>query len=212
VCQNRDFWDQLVGDCLVLHALADLAGDEIADQVVGFRIGQDVAEIALPDAETAIGVEFLEECLAFLRRDLEDAARVWRMQETGERLLTAFEHFRVADADLLHFLGADPAVVQRGAPVWRALEHGEVTGGFRYLLDGLHAGRAGADNRDAFAFEVDLFARPAGGVEGLAFECLDPLDPSIVGADNGPMAVIRKRARKCSPFSIVTVQVRCSSS
>ena len=61
------FRDQLVGDLRVLHALADLPGDEIADRGVGFLVDQDVAEIAHPDAEARLGIELLPERLALLR-------------------------------------------------------------------------------------------------------------------------------------------------
>ncbi len=51
-----------------------------------------------------------------------------------------------------------------------------MAGGLGHFLDGLHAGRTGADDRDALALEADRFVRPAGGVAGLAAEGLDPLD------------------------------------
>ena len=43
-------------------------------------------------------------------------------------------------------------------------------------LDGLHAGGAGADHRNALAFEVDRFFRPARGVEGASLETVAALD------------------------------------
>ena len=69
-------------------------------------------------------------------------------------------------------------------------------GGLGHLLDGLHAGGAGADHRHALAREAHRLMRPAGGVEGLALEASRrPRSRGMVGADSGPIAVIRKRAR-----------------
>ena len=83
----------------------------------------------------------------------------------------------------------DLAVVQGRAPVGRALEHGQVAGGLGDLLDGLHAGGAGADHRDPFAGEAHRLMRPARGVVGLALEGLDALDARHgrrrQGADRG---------------------------
>ena len=64
-------------------------------------------------------------------------------------------------------------------------------------LDGLHAGRAGADHGDAFACEVNRLMRPARGVEGCVRAKLSrPSMRGRVGVESGPIAVIRKRARK----------------
>src|SRR5438045_5985074 len=57
--------DQLFGDHGVFNALADLARDEVGGQLVGLAIGQHVAEIAHPDAETRLSVELLPEGLPF---------------------------------------------------------------------------------------------------------------------------------------------------
>ena len=78
----------------ILRATKSLIGG------VGLAVGQHVAEVALPDAEAALGVELLEERLALLRRHLEGAARVGRVQEAGEGLLAALEHLGVAGLDL----------------------------------------------------------------------------------------------------------------
>src|SRR3546814_13690089 len=51
--------DQLVGDLRIPDALADLAGDEFADEGVRFLVDQNVAEIAHPDAETRFGIQLL---------------------------------------------------------------------------------------------------------------------------------------------------------
>src|SRR6185312_6155411 len=48
--------DQLVGHRGVLYALTDLARDEVGDKRVRLAVHQDIAEIALPDAEARLRV------------------------------------------------------------------------------------------------------------------------------------------------------------
>ena len=78
--------DQLLRHLRVLHALADLVRDEVADRGVGFLVGQDVAEIAHPDAEAGLAIELLPERLALLGRHLEGLARVGLVDEAARRL------------------------------------------------------------------------------------------------------------------------------
>ena len=75
--------DQLLRDSRILDALTDLARDEIRDQRIGLAVDQDVAEIALPDAEAGLTVELLEERLAFLGCHLERGARIGFMDEAA---------------------------------------------------------------------------------------------------------------------------------
>ena len=75
----------------------------------------------------------------------------------------------------LLFLGDRP-VMQRRAPVRRALEDGQLAGGLGDLLNGLYAGGAGADHGDALAFEADRPMRPGAGVVGLALEVVDAVN------------------------------------
>src|SRR6202035_2381782 len=168
--------DQLFRDGLVLDALADFSRDEIADGRIRISVDQDVPKIALPDAEAALAIEFFVERLALLVGHLERAARIGRMQEAGKRLLAAREHSRVSGLDRRLRLRSDLAVVQRRAPVRRALEYGEMADLARDGLDGLHAGRAGADHGDALTGEVDRLFRPARGVERASFETVAALD------------------------------------
>ena len=94
------------------------------------------------------------------------------MDEAGKGFLAAGEHIWVARLDLLLHLRIDLAVVQRRAPVGRALEHGEMADASGYGLDGLHARSAGADHGDSFAGEIDGFVRPSRGVEGFPPEAI----------------------------------------
>ncbi len=137
------------------------------------RFGQHVAEVALPHAEAGCRVLLLEECLALFRRHLEGAARVRRVDEAGEGFLAALEELGVVGLDPGLGLRVDRAVVQRLAPVRRALEYREVPRGLGHLGDGLHAGGAGADHRHALACEAHRLVRPRGGMERLALERVD---------------------------------------
>ena len=190
--------DQFVGDGLVLHALADLARDEIADRGIGLAIDQDVAEIALPDAEAALAVELFVKGLALRVGDLERAARVGRVDEAGKGLLAAREHLGIAGLDLLLRLGVDLAVVQRRAPVRRALEHGEMADLAGNGLDGLHAGGAGADHGDALAVKSTGSFGHRAVWKDVPLKASRPSMRGSVGVESGPIAVIRKRGREAA--------------
>ena len=168
--------DQLFRDGLVLDALADFSRDEIGDRRVRLAVDQDVLEVALPDAEAALAIEFFVERLALLVGDFERAARIGRVEEAGESFLAAREHLGIAGLDRRLRLGVDLAVMQRRAPVRRALEYGEMADFAGDGLDGLHAGGAGADHGDALALEVDRLFRPARGVERASLETVAALD------------------------------------
>ena len=98
------------------------------------------------------------------------------MDEAAVGLLAARKDLGIIGPDPVHLLLADLGVVQWRAPLGGALEHGQMAGGLGHLRDGLHAGRAGADHRDALAFEAHRFLRPVMGVAGLALECRDAGD------------------------------------
>src|SRR5207248_6698272 len=114
----------------------------------------DVAEIAHPDSEPGFAIELLPERLALLLCHLKGGARVGGMDEAAVGLLATLEDLGIIGPDTGHLLLADLGVVQWRAPLRGALEHGQVTGGFGHFGDGLDASRAGADHRDALAFEL----------------------------------------------------------
>jgi len=92
------------------------------------------------------------------------------MDEAAVGLLAAREDFGIVGPDPAHLLPADLGVVQWRAPLGSALEHGQMADGLGHFRDRLHAGRAGADHRDALALETNRFLRPVMGVAGLALE------------------------------------------
>ena len=118
--------DQLVRDLRVLHALADLLGDELADRGVGLLVGQDVAEIAHPDAEARLRIKLFPERLALLRRHVQRLAGIGLVDEPARRLAAVGVDLLVAGLDLLHLRLADLGIVQRRRPVRPALEDGEL--------------------------------------------------------------------------------------
>ena len=79
----------------------------------------------------------------------------------------------------------EPAVARGEAVVRRALEDGEVIGLRGDRRRGLDAARAGADEPDALAGEVDAIARPRCGEVDVTVEAIEPGD---VGRDRGRQA------------------------
>src|SRR5262249_40505936 len=106
--------------------------------------------------------------LTLLRGHLEGAAGVGRVDEAGGSLPAALEDGGIRPVDLRHLRLRDGPVVQRGAPVWAALEHGEVARRLRDLGDGLDPGGAGADDGHALPLEGHRMLGPEPGVVGLA--------------------------------------------
>jgi hypothetical protein len=79
-----------------MDALTDLARDKLRGERVGLTVGQHVAEIALPDAETRLGVELLPESFAFLRRDLQRFAGIRVMDIAAWRRPAERQDFGIA--------------------------------------------------------------------------------------------------------------------
>ena len=133
------FRDQLLRHLRVLHALADLPGDEIADGGVGFLVNPGIAEIAQPDAEAGFAVQLLPERLALLRRHLHRLAGVRLVNEPHRRRGAVGIDLVIAGLDPLHLFFADLGVVQRRGPVRAPLEDGELLRLLGDLGDGLNA-------------------------------------------------------------------------
>ena len=79
--------DQLLRDLRVLHPLADLAGDEVAE-IASFASRSVSMSRKLPCQmpKPRLGVELLEEASRSSARHLEGAARIGRVEEAGEGL------------------------------------------------------------------------------------------------------------------------------
>ena len=130
------------------------------------------------------------------------------------------EDLVVAGADAVHLLVGDLAVVQRGAPVGPPLEHREVLGLLADGGNGLHACRAGADDRNPLALDLDGLGGPVVRVERRSFEDVgavgvDALDAGIGGrgqqAEGGEQesaAQVTPVAEVQAPDAGVVVEVR----
>ncbi len=169
--------DQLLGELRVLHALADLVGDEGRELGVRLLVHQHVAEVAQPDAEAGRRVELLPEGQPLLARHLGHAAPVGPVDEAARSAVALLEDLLVAGLDLGHLRLGDRRVVQRGAPVGAALEDGEIAHLVGNLGDQLHAGGAGADDGHPLAGQLDRLLRPVVGVERRPAEAVHPRQP-----------------------------------
>jgi hypothetical protein len=162
--------NKLVRYLWVSYTLSDLSRHEVADQCVRLPIGENVAEVALPDAEAGLSIKLFEESFALLVGYFEGRSSIRRMQKAGEGLLATLEHFRIVRLDLFLRLAIDLAVMERRAPVRSALKYREVTDIPGDCLDGLHSGRAGPDYRDPLAGEINGVVGPSRRVEGSALK------------------------------------------
>ena len=90
-------------------------------------------------------------------------------ESAGRRVERVADRFEVG-AQLRLFLRRDRPVVERRAPVGRALVHGQRGDLVGDRGDQLHAARSRADHGDALADEVDRRLRPQTGVVRLAAE------------------------------------------
>src|SRR4051812_23930432 len=94
------FGDQLVRHFRVLHALADLFRDVGADRGIGLLVGQDIAEVAHPDAKAGLAVKLLPECFALLGRHVQGFTGVSRMVEPARGGRPVAINFIVTGFDL----------------------------------------------------------------------------------------------------------------
>ena len=104
-----------------------------------FLVGQDIAEIAHPDAKARLAVKLLPKRFALLGRHVQGLAGVGLMNEPARRRRAVRVNFLVTGFDLLHFLLAYFRIMQGCLPVGAALENGEVLrlfGDLRDRLDG----------------------------------------------------------------------------
>ena len=120
--------------------------------------------------------------LAFLGRAVEDLRssvancedhRAGRARRAAERRGLFAAQLAVAGLDRGLLLVGERLVLRRPRERRRALEHREVVGDLRQLGDGLHARRAGADDADALALELDALLGPEARLHDRARERVD---------------------------------------
>jgi hypothetical protein len=117
VLRNELFRHRRVAD-----PLADLVAHELGVNLVSFRIGHDVAEVAEPLREARLRPQFLEPRHPLLLRHLEHRARVEVMNESGGRLPGPPEDLRIARLDLPLRLRIDRPVAKAARNSWACAE------------------------------------------------------------------------------------------
>src|ERR1700712_375805 len=95
------------------------------------------------------------------------------MNVATRRGATERENLPVVRLDVAHLRLGNLAVVQRRAPVGRALKDSQVTDCLGEFLDCLHGGRPGANDSNALASKVDAIPGPCMRVAGSALEGVD---------------------------------------
>ena len=209
-CRSHGPWGSSLGGLRVLHALADLPGDEVAGQRI--RLGS-----VRMSRKLAARCRIRARCSA-VSQNASRSSGVTSKVPRGSALWMSSRRPRAAvrrvpgsGLDLALLRLGDGAGCAGRATIGGALENGELPDRFGDGLDDLHPGRPGADDRDALAREADRLMGPAIGVEGLAAESSRPPGCGAALAESGPSAVIRKRAAKRSPFSSTMFQCRAAS-
>ena len=97
--------DQFFGHGWVVDALPDLVRYEIAEQLVGCRVGVDVVEVAKPLAETWGVVECFPVSFALFGTDAEDRGGVGFVDEAGVGVEAVLEDGWVVSPDVFHVCG-----------------------------------------------------------------------------------------------------------
>ena len=206
------FGYQLFRYCGVVNAPANLAGYEVGYCLVRFGVGQDVIEVALPDAEAGAGVQALPELVSLLLTHLEGVSGIDVVYEAGRCSGAMVEHLRVVRSDGFHLVRLYLGVVQGSAPLRSKLEDGEMPHILGDFLNCLHSGSARSDDRHSLVREVD----GGWGQRDVWKDC--PLKESIpaifgrVGWDRMPTPVIKNLLLYALPSASRTSQLRESSS
>ena len=170
-----------LGGLGILHDRADLLADHLGHDVVGRRVHALVGEDVENAEQLALRPGRLEALPAdrLAGADAEDVGRLERNPSPGP---PGGMPVPVAVlAQLLQPVGRGGAVVRRDGEVRGALEDRELAGLAGDERDGLDARRAGADDRDPLAREVDALVRPAAGEVDLAGETAGAFDVGRLG-------------------------------
>ena len=164
--------DQPVRRLGILDDAPDLLGDELAPLRVRGLVEQQVAVVAGELREPGAAPHLLEERPPLLLRVVEGGAIVRLVEEAARRGVQRFADRLEVGPELRLLGGCDRCVVERRAPVGRALvdrQGGDLGGDGG---DDLHAARSGADDGHTLAREVDGRRRPPPRVVRLASEVL----------------------------------------
>ena len=94
------------------------------------------------------------------------------MDEAACRACALGEDVVIACADVVHFFFGYGRIVERGTPVWAALENLQLGDLVSNRRNDLHAACACPNDADAFAFKRDGVFWPMMGMKALAFKCV----------------------------------------
>ncbi len=171
---------QRLGRVGIVDDRADLVADELGPQIVrGFRRAQ-VGELAAGCEQLALRPRLLESSEPLVVRHGEDALRRHRHRHTDARPTRGLVVGVPVGFERRPLLVGDRTVAGRHRVVGRPLEHRELIGLRRDVRDRLDRRRAGADDRDALAGEVDALVRPLARQVGLAGESLRAGDVGVL--------------------------------
>ncbi len=115
----------------------------------------------------------LEDRVTLVRRNIVDAAVAREVGSCAGGFSGALEDRLVVLLDRRLVLRCEGGLASGDREVWRALEDGEVLRFGRNDRGGLDAGRAGSDQSDPIALEIDAVLGPARGVAELAFKAVE---------------------------------------
>src|SRR6185369_16821552 len=115
-------------------------------------------------------VEPVPERQPFLARNFKKTTSVGFMLKSTWRARAGREDFLIACTNVGHLFVGDRSVVERCAPVWPPLKHGQLADLVRNLADHLDGGGAGADDGDLLAGHSDGFMGPIIRVERAPLE------------------------------------------
>ena len=180
--------DQPLGRHRILDRLANLVADEVGHFLRGFGIGRHVG-IDADQRRRSRGPALFHIGEALFGRVFGGRHSEGRTDIHEGRGEAVALPFAVRGIDVLARL--DDVIGQRWSEAWQAvlcgpLQHEEVIGLLGDRGRCLDAGRSGAENGDALALELDLFARPTAGVVEFALEALDARNVGQVRFGQGP--------------------------
>ena len=200
----------------ILDDAADLLPCEFGDGVVSRLFEQEVA-IGAEKGKSAALPRRLILLPALLRARLQRRLGIEREIETGRTCARLRTQFRIMRLGFLQIFCRQRLVPRRHRPGRGALEHGELRCLLRDNRYRLNRGRAGADDANAQAGEVDALVRPFAGVidrpaevvharEGRAVRrrqtanrhdaefCRDPV--AAIGLDQPAIGILVERCRR----------------
>ena len=192
---------QLRRRCRVFHDFPDFVADEFCSRVVRFLVDQQIAECGAESQAAGFPGRFVQG-LPFLGGRLQGGAigdEPWVAVDARLRYLSNLGGILL---DVALERRRERAIAGRHAVVRRTLENGQMRGSFGDHRRRLDAGRAGADQPNALAAEIDAFVRPLPGVDPASLEGVEAGNVRDIGrrqaADRGDQELRREYVARLS--------------